>query len=565
MVGKNTSLFFFIFFTFIFSGLGQKFSVSVSPETPKTYETAHLVFSFINMNSSPIQMPQVDGMKVLNGPNVFENSYTVNGKTEGETKIVYAVMFTKVGKVDFPSMTVNEGGKKIKSNPLSISVTKGVNPFPSGYEGKEAVVVLKESKKEAYLGECVSIDLIIYAFTNNIEVNGVDLPTFNDGWVQDIKGRADDRLVEDRYNGKKYFRLNKAKIWLVPIKTGEVIYDAARVVFNVYTRLPENNQGYQEEMQMPFDLKTNKAMFTIKELPEEKKPESFVNAIGRYNTTVSIDKTQAKANEPIKVKYTISGSGNFPILDGPPLNLPDHFETFEPKVKNKFQVLQDGITGEKEFEYYIMPRKEGDYQLGPFAFSYFDVETKKYVEIRSDSFQVSIKGMIVDTTSGTVIVNKGIFTGEKVYKRSDPFFGHPLYYALLILPFLAGLGMIFFRKKIFFTKRDDTEKKMNKAEDHANKELVKVRSILDKGQAAEALTAMTLLFYQYISDKYKTTKNEITRANLQNWLPDPNTKIQVLKIMDQLDQFRFAPAAQSDVESLYNHLKNLIDEMGKKG
>jgi hypothetical protein len=59
-------------------------------------------------------------------------------------------------------------------------------------------------------------------------------------------------------------------------------------------------------------------------------------------------------------------------------------------------------------------------------------------------------------------------------------------------------------------------------------------------------------------------KNDISRVNVEKWIADLSLKLSAIKILDQLDQFRFAPAAQSDLDSLYMNIKNFIDELGKK-
>ena len=124
--------------------------------------------------------------------------------------------------------------------------------------------------------------------------------------------------------------------------------------------------------------------------------------------------------------------------------------------------------------------------------------------------------------------------------------------------------MIIFRRRIFFTKKDDSIKKLKQAEDKAYKTLQGAKTILNSGDSPKALGILSELFFNYIADKFKTTKNEITRENIEKWLPYISLKLSATKILDQLDQFRFAPAVQSDLNSLYENIKNFVDELGNK-
>lgn len=546
----------------------QKFIISCENPSPKTYEPVQISFGFVNMKASAISFPKIDGLRILSGPSQYTNSTNINGKSSSSTEMVYEVMFTKPGKVVFPKFYAKHGNNKIASNVLTFDVRKGRSPFPPGYEGKEGLVVLRESKKTAYLGECISIDLLLYSIANSVSITGAELPEFNDGWVQDIKGPKNEKFVLDNYKGKPYFKFDYAKIWLVPVKTGTITYDPVRVIFTIYVRLgnavEEDFFGVRrDELSLPFDIESNPAVFEIKELPVEDKPRDFVNAIGSFTSSIAVDKNTAKVNEPIRLKLKVSGNGNFPIMGAPPLYLPEGFESFEPKVKDNFKVQSDGISGTREFEYYIVPKREGEFTIGPVTFSFFQPDKNSYAEIKSDSFNVSVKGFMTDTTGKAGLPPTGIFNQERPFKLSEPFFGNPVYYILLGLPFLVAVIFFVFRNRLFFRKPDAEEKNMKAAESRAVKLLNELKPVLGHQHPSESIVRLSNIFIGYLSDKLAIPRNQVSRAVVMDKLTDPVAGTTIKLIYDEIDMAKFSPNPGDMVKPLFDKIEELIKLMSR--
>ena len=99
---------------------------------------------------------------------------------------------------------------------------------------------------------------------------------------------------------------------------------------------------------------------------------------------------KTKTNEPITLKFDISGTGNIKLLELPPFELPNGFEKYDPKIDE--QINRSGkISGSKKAEYLLIPRVAGNREIPPIEFSYFDPEKKSYQTISSKSFNVTIE------------------------------------------------------------------------------------------------------------------------------------------------------------------------------
>ena len=507
--------------------------------------------------SLPNILPPLKNMTVVGGPSQMNGSSTINGVTTTTSQLTYEVIFTTPGDYTIPSSTVVVKGKKYSSPPVNVKVIKGNSApiIPAVYKDKEVILRSQATGNKVYLGQPIAIDLLAYSFTMNLGLTDIKLPSFDGGWAKDAENVPEERMKASTYEGIPYYKGLMRRVWMIPGVVGQIEYKPVDATFVAAVKDPK--AGY---MEFNYQVKSNAIQFEVLALPVEKKPVSFVNAVGEFTWTVTINKLSAKANEPVKCIVNVEGSGNLPTLEAPVLNVPAEFEVFEPKVTNSFKTEMNGITGNKQFEYLIMPREEGTYTLGAFEFSYFNPSSKKYITLQSDSFNVKIEGVIKDTTKTNSNINEGKFDGKAPYKPGATFFGTVVYYILLGLPFIMALLMIFFRKKIFFTKKDPTVKLSKLAENKAYKLLEETLSKSGK----DAVSALSGAFFQYIGDKFSLAKNDITRANLKQYITDPSLENKGILIMDQLDQFRFAPAAESDIQSLHSTIKNFVDELGKK-
>ena len=62
-------------------------------------------------------------------------------------------------------------------------------------------------------------------------------------------------------------------------------------------------------------------------------------------------------------------------------------EVFPPSSSFKRDKFRDDIFGEEIYEYVIVPRVEGNYQIGPFSMSYFDPNKKRIFDNKNKSFK----------------------------------------------------------------------------------------------------------------------------------------------------------------------------------
>lgn len=536
---------------------GQTFRASLRPTKFRTYEPVDLNYSVENFSSPGFVLPEVDGMTVISGPAVYQNSMTINGVTSGSTEYSYSVMFTKPGSYTIPAITIKDGKKKVTSNVLKFNVARGKSPIPPRYQDKEVLLVVETSSDHAVMGECIALDLIVYTFVNNVVIGEMELPMFNDGWVQMVEEDDEFKLEVDQYRGTPYFSARLRKLWMVPFETGELSYPSVKMQAILTVPLGDPESAYYQIMEMPFKLASEPKLLQIDPLPEENVPDGFQNAIGNFKLKTLVDRDKLKANEPLRIKITVEGMGNFPVMNPPSLALPDGFDVFEPRVENDFKVEDDGIKGFKEFEFLVVPRVEGVFQLGPFPFAYFDPRDGIYHEVITDSFQLEVKGIVKDSST-VMMYENGIFIGGRVRKKRKLFFGTPLFYGIWISFFAISVLFIVFRKPLFMRTRDVVKENYNKAENQAKRLLVEAEKFKVNGDADEAIKKLSDCYFGYMSDKFQLTKANVTREGLFNIFGENEQGVLAIRILEALDKFRFMPAGNTEMDALFKDIKQLI-------
>ncbi|WP_299076274.1 50S ribosomal protein L23 [uncultured Paraglaciecola sp.] len=127
-------------------------------------------------------------------------------------------------------------------------------------------------------------------------------------------------------------------------------------------------------------LKSNSVKIKVQPLPAPK-PSSFEGLVGNFKVKSSINKTEVNQNEAITYSIKVSGSGNLKLLPDFKPDFPPDFEVYDPKVKENIAVNAAGASGSKTYEYLIIPRYPGEYELPEIGISYFNPKKKKYQEL----------------------------------------------------------------------------------------------------------------------------------------------------------------------------------------
>jgi len=267
---------------------------------------------------------------------------------------------------------------------------------------------------------------------------------------------------------------------------------------------------------------------------------------------------------------TVSGKGNLKLLGAPTIHLPDGFETYEPKVSES--------SNSKTFDYLVIPRNEGEYLLTGLDFSYFNLETKKYVTASASEIKIKVlppdpnspgaqvysqQSQVKETENDIRYIKKGDFL---LLKSETEFFNSFTHIALIVSPLIALFAVLFFRRNHIKNNSNITLVKERKAAKLAKKQLMSAEKLMNENKKDEFYTEILNALNNYMSHKLNIPVADLSREKinlilLQKQISD-NTKSKLMATLDTSEYAKYAPGAVSgDLQQVYKDTVDLVTDL----
>ena len=339
-----------------------------------------------------------------------------NFKMSSTLTYTYLVVPQLEGEFTIPSFDVQIEGKTFRTQAMKLSVSGGARapqqmpgfpqntaPMPSGPppasadSGEPFFSELILSKKKVYVGEVVPVELRFY-FNSRIGGQVGERPTFGgEGFTVQKFSNAVKR--EQIVNGTNYtvFSFQSA---ITAVKSGTLEIPEATLDARLQLpgKAPQGLGDFFNNFPLPqgmfsdnreVTLKTKPMQIEILPLPKDGRPEDFSGAVGKFTMEASVSPKKASAGEPLNLKVSVSGQGNFEGMGAPVLTGDEGWRSYPPS--DKFQSTDAvGFTGEKTFEFPLIARQDQTRTPGV-RFSYFDPSTGKYSVLTQEPLEVNAK------------------------------------------------------------------------------------------------------------------------------------------------------------------------------
>lgn len=573
-----------------------------------TGETVQITYT-INSNASNFKAPAFNGFKVIGGPNQSSSFQWVNGKTSQSLSISFILLAEKEGNYTFKGATIEAGGKTYTSNEITLEVVKGnppqqqqqqaqprqnpffdpFDPFDNQPQQQTQTQNLKDDiyikvnvdKKSVYLGEQITATYKIYTRVDIVSNSVKKLPALNGFWSQDIDNNGQAQLVKETVDGVPYYVAELKKTILFPQRTGTLEIDP--IEMDVVLRLRTNNrsrsifdQFFGSYQDVAYTVKSKPIKIEVKALPEKSKPVDFTGAVGKFQIESKINKTKLKANEAITLSYILSGKGNIKLIETPKPQFPSEIESYEPKVKDNINLSAAGVSGNRTFEYLLIPRYPGIYTIEGLNFSYFDPTTGKYENLKTEDLVIEIeKGDNEEAIVSSGIAKQDIqVLGSDInfiksqtilQQKKDYFIGSPLFYLLWLLPIIIFVATWIIRKQYLESLKDTAKVNFKQANKIATKHLAQAKKQMDANAANVFYEEVFKALYDYISFKLNIEKSQLNKESIRERLMRKNVSAEsIQKLIDTLDQCefaRFAPSAAIPMQQIYNQAEQCINKL----
>ncbi len=558
----------------------QVSSKRVAAGTPFEYA---IVITGSASNYSP---PNFKDFEIVSGPNQSSSVQYVNGAMSQQMIISYGLVARKEGKYTIGPAVVNAGNQRYETSAVSIEVTKAGSAQggqggddQGGALGKEDLFLKTTvSKSKCFFGEQITIVQKVYSRHQIIGYQKSVPPAYDGFYSQAQESPTKGQLLVENIDGVNYYTHELFRTIATPNKTGKITLMPADAVPIIRRQsaaakprtIFEQFFGGPSYEDIPVQVNGKPVTVEVMPLPEDGRPESFNGAVGNFTAKLETTRQQLKANDAFNLKLTISGKGNLKLINPPKIELPESFETYEPKVA-------DNITS-KTFDYLVIPRSEGQYTISNLEFSYFNLDTKKYVALPLGELVIKVlppdpnssgaqvfqpHNQVKETENDIRYIKKGNFV---LTKTDTEFFNSPAHMLSLAgIITLLGAGLLARRTHI----RNNSNVilvRERKAAGMAKQKLTRAEKLMKENRKDEFYAEILTALNNYLSHKLNIPAAEISREVIQRVLKlknvDPAVQIKLTETLDTSEYARYAPGAVSgDLQQVYKNTVTLITDL----
>ncbi len=402
---KYCIIFFALLLTLAVSGAGE-IEVSLYPERAAVGDRIEFTLTVNSGDEPRYSLPELANGRWLD--NFTGRSYSnFNGKISVSRTI--PVLATAEGTLTVPSFEVTLNGKKFQTAPCSVTILPADEvPVSAANEAEPLTladaafgrITLPEKRRTFYVGEEIPLDLKLY-LRNGIQARPAAYPALS-GLGNVLFHDFSAVNPAERKFGRPYPRtavIGDAAYTVIvfptaftPTVSGKITPGAQTTVAiadnsrrNRRTSMFDDDffDGFFSRQQMKsyvIDFQPGPAL-EIKPLPPVPAGNFYLGLIGSWQFAARLDRSAAKAGEPVTLTIEATGTGSPEMVNAPRFEFPG-FRSYPPEIeKNK-----NGTENRLEIRYVLIPLQEGEKTLG-FTLAAFDPVAGKY---RAGSFELKL-------------------------------------------------------------------------------------------------------------------------------------------------------------------------------
>jgi len=588
-----------------------QFEVTVDRNKIALGEALQLSLAFHGTQS--VSAPSIDKIEGFDtrylGPSTMVS--IVNGVVTSSITHIYTLIPLKTGTFTIGPFSAEVQGKTLTSKPITIEVVSAPSagqPYsrqqtqeePSATkisqdELKDRIfLILSAGKRKAYLNEIMPLTIKLYV--NRLGVRDIQFPAIetNDFSIEKF---GQPKQYREEFSGVLYDVIEFTTD-MFAIKPGEFTLGPAKLNCNLVVRRATRrrrtpfdddffggffnddifNDFFGRYEAYPLELKSTELPITVLSLPQEGKPQGFDGALGNFQLSVEATPLEVKAGDPITLKMTIKGEGNFDSVKAPKLQSKDGFKVYDPQVKQN--------ENEKIFEQVLIPESEKVTYIPQINFSFFNTRTGQYEVLTHNPIPITVskadetQTKLIELPQAQIkIAQKEELGRDIIYLKSSPGqfkkIGRYLYQSLgfwlfQILSSILFIGVVLFNFKQQKLKSDTRYARRLRAPTKAKKGIQESDKLLREGKTQEFFDAVFKTIREYLADRFHLPSGGITAITVEEIASEKGLPQEVLdkikKIFADCDMARYAPGqfGQKELQDVFQALKEVIDYLEKQ-
>lgn len=528
--------------------------------------------------------PDLSSFAQYLGSSTQTSMRSVNGRTSVSLTVQHRYQALRQGTFEVPSVDVVAAGRTLRTERLPITVSstpssgRGSGGTESGVSPQDLFVTAEATRTRVREGEPLVVE---YRIWTRVDVGSYDftrLPEPQGFWVEDVTPEGQPRVEQLTRNGRSYTTAVIRRIALVPTGPGTRTVEPVGLQVQVRVRrsspLPDifGDPFFGGTSVLPTTVLSNPLTINVSALPAGR-PEPFSGVVGRLTLRATLDRDSVGANDAVTLTVRASGEGNMRALPEPVLSLPTDFEVFPPEVTESVQPFGPGLSGEKTFEYVLIPRAPGRREIPSITMGYFDGPSAAYRTARTEPLALMVTGVGGEgfgdaARGGVATLREDIrfihLVGGELEPRGGSLFGNPAFWLIALLPVGVVVGSVGLRRRRDLLEGDVAYARGQRASRLARKRLAEA-SRLAGGADARAFYAETARALRgLVADRLNLAEaglqtDEMAQRLRAAGVPEA-TVGELQACLEQCDRQRFAPPA-TDPEEKTRFLDRVGDVM----
>ena len=551
-----------------------------APSHVETGENFRLTYTVNTQDAEDFHIGNIpEGLEIITGPYTSSQStyQMVNGHTSSSSSITYTFIICAVknGTYTIPPARVNAGGKSISSQAAKISVTgqaasSGGAPkmhedndghqmrqAGSAITGNDLFIKVSANKRRVHEQEPILLSYKVYTLVDLVSLEG-KMPDLTGFHSQEIASSQQPSYHVEQVNGRNYRCVTWKQYMMYPQMTGEleipsitfegIVVQQNRAV-DPFEAFFNGGSGYVE---VKRSIKAPGLKIQVDPLPE--RPANFSGGVGKFNISAHLNKTTIKANDPLTLRVVVSGNGNLKLIKQPVVNFSKDFDKYDPKVTDKTRLTSNGVEGNMIYDFLVVPRNQGNYQIPPVEFTYYDTGLNAYKTIKSQAFDITVEKGDGDASAAAVYAEqknqdiRGIKTEKDKGVRDDGmFYGSAAYWTLLGLILAVFVALLVMFRQRAIENADIVKMRSKKANKVATKRLKVANRLMQQQRQGEFYDEVLRALWGYVGDKLNIPVSELSKENIEEKLQERNVgQDTVSKFVNAIDECEFERYAPGD-------------------
>lgn len=560
-----------LFYAFISNGQQPFVSLEVNP---KSVEVGTPVEITIKANvDGNLQFDMPDAFTQSGGSHSGMSSSVnfINGQrvVERYNYQKFQGYISEAGTYEIGPVTLNSRNGQLTSDKVTVEVTEKTEMLsenPADNMDNAVFGIIQQSKKEVFVGEPFVVESKVYAQIDIIQVDNYS--SF------DFKGSSEKVSLDKSTQTTRSFEVVNG-IDVMTFNLGKTVFFAESQ--GTYELSPFEMMVFYDHPRRLFPerlkIQSNASTIRVKPLPLGA-PKSFIGAVGKFGLSTKLNKNKTDQGKVVTLSVKVDGTGNLQNIECPKLNLPPGVILYgDPEIEDAIDYNSKGAVGSKTFSFNLQVNDENSITFKPIKISYFDPDSKKYVEITSQPEKLEV----IPNESYTPIVTNEESDKEVVNDVSQPFLVskntkkpnlnlfNGVSNIILGSPILLSIVFgFFFKYNAEKSKKEQSLIESRFAFEKFQLELTKLKS---NSATSEELINLNRTLIQFLSSKLGTNVSSMSKNELKNALSfhevNPIDVGAMLNFMDYVDQLKFGVGVDdhSKLSDFVNHLENLSKEL----